>query len=275
MDDDKKEARRKWDAMQRAKDEEYLSELRSMDPNGSGVAIVCPDCGASSWIRLSEKRYSHNPISISCPAVCGAHYHIASFSPIATSKLNLEPFDIESICRRDGTELAVNGAVFRCPVCSIENPREIMRSLSCRVRTLCSFDSPREELISMLGEVVGAFDGVMRRINSIAVRNHEEMNKPCHPKISSFQNVTAARDKLIPSFDLAAAVNDWPEFAKAFQKRHLFAHSLGVVDSDYLKKTGDQSAVLGKQVLLSSAEIVSLAEGAESIVKNYFGHYLS
>jgi hypothetical protein len=275
VDVDKNELRRKWSIMERSKDEEYLSELRSLDPDGCGVLIVCPDCGASSWIRLSEKRYARNPISISCPAACGAHYQIASFSPVPTSKSNLDSFDIESTCGRDGAEFAVNGAVFRCPVCSIENPREVMRNLSNRIRAKCSGETLREELIRMLGEVVGTFDGVMRRSNAIAVRNHEKMNETSHPKVSSFQNVSVARDKLLPGFDMASAVNDWPTFTRSFQKRHLFAHSLGVVDADYLKKTGDQSAILGKQVPLSSAEIVALAEGAESIVRKYFGYYLS
>lgn len=265
----------RWAARVKAEDEKYLAELRLFDPYGHGVTIICPDCKAKAWIRFADKRYSENPIFISCPAACGAYYEISSFKPSPNLHSNLSHFDIQKECPRDGVRFAVNGVIFRCPVCAIENPREVMHTLSEQIKENCTVDTPRENLINYLSVLIGTFDGVMRRMNAIATRNCQVMGGHPHPKISSFQNISAARTKLLPYIDIASTVNDWPLFLKIFQKRHLFAHSLGVVDSDYLDKTGDISATLGKQVPLSSTELVQVAHDMEMFIKRYFGLFLS
>ncbi|CAB3627136.1 hypothetical protein [Achromobacter aegrifaciens] len=265
----------RWAAHIKVEDEKYLSELKLFDPHGDGVTVTCPDCKANAWIRLAEKRYSTNPIFICCPAACGAYYEISSFKPNPNPRSNLSHFDIQRECPRDGAKFAVNGVIFRCPVCAIENPREVMHTLSEQIKENCTANTPRENLINYLSLLISTFDGVMRRANAIAVRNHHVTGSQAHPKISSFQNISSARTKLLPYIDMASTVNDWPLFLKAFQKRHLFAHSLGVVDSDYLDKTGDISATLGKQVPLSSTELVQVAHDMEVFVKRYFGLFLS
>lgn len=264
-----------WYELQKADDETYLAELKSVDPDRIGLKITCPDCNASSWIKLPEKRYAHNPISIACPVACGAYYPLGLFNPHPKSKFDTDHFDLETKCKRDGTEFALNGALFRCPICGIENPREVMENLVKRVKLSCTSTSSKEILSNFLGEIVSTFDGVMRRCNKIAIENCNILGGNTHPSISSFQNVSAARDKLLPKFDIARAVSDWPRYIMTFQKRHLFAHSLGVVDAEYIRKSGDASSIIGKQVSLTHEEIISLAENSESIVRRYFAHFLS
>ena len=41
----------------------------------------------------------------------------------------------------------------------------------------------------------------------------------------------------------------------SFQKRHLVAHTLGVVDRSYLAKTGDRGAVLGRKIVIGADEV--------------------
>lgn len=237
-----------WAAIQKERDEIYLVKLKSLDRNGEGVELSCPECNSSFWARLPEKRYSYDgSIFITCPTTCGALYPIDSFSPVVTSK-TVKTYDITTICKSDGTEFSVNGAVCRCPVCGVENSREVMRNLLNSIRGKCERVTTREELIDMLNQVVSTFDGVMRRCNIIVVQNREKYKDERyknnqHPKVNSFQNLTAARDKLVPDFDMALYVSDWPVLVRTFQKRHLFAHSLGVVDSAYLNKTNDPSAI--------------------------------
>jgi hypothetical protein len=37
---------------------------------------------------------------------------------------------------------------------------------------------------------------------------------------------------------------------RGFQKRHLLAHTMGVVDADYVARTGDQTAVVGRKIAI-------------------------
>ncbi len=47
---------------------------------------------------------------------------------------------------------------------------------------------------------------------------------------------------------------------QAFQKRHLIAHKLSVVDQDYITETGATHAVVGRKMFIEADEIQGLAE---------------
>jgi hypothetical protein len=45
---------------------------------------------------------------------------------------------------------------------------------------------------------------------------------------------------------------------KAFQKRHLIAHKMGIVDDGYLTATGDTGAVSGRKMKIDNGEAQEL-----------------
>ena len=79
----------------------------------------------------------------------------------------------------------------------------------------------------------------------------------------SFQNLDSARNSFLDLFgiDLSTAVDpeEWRAAAMAFQKRHLIAHKLGVVDQNYITKTGDTRAVVGRKIVIDAGEVKGLA----------------
>ena len=79
----------------------------------------------------------------------------------------------------------------------------------------------------------------------------------------NFQNLEGARKSFLDLFgiDLSTAVEpeEWRAAVKAFQKRHLIAHKLGVVDLDYIAKTGDTRAVVGRKIVIDAGEVRELA----------------
>ncbi len=78
----------------------------------------------------------------------------------------------------------------------------------------------------------------------------------------SFQNLEAGRKRVLQGwgFDLADAVTEaeWSSASKSFQKRHLLAHRMGVINEEYLQKAGDPHAVVGRKVTLTAPEITEL-----------------
>lgn len=260
---------------QNEEEAKYKVELDSIDPERTGVKIRCPECGAISWLKLPDRRYYDGPISICCPTACGAFNLIAAFSPSASSDISIGDFDIHQKCYRDGAQFALNRAIYRCPLCAIESPREVMAELLAHVKSKAKSSLSRKELIDLLGQIVSTFDGVMRRCNSIVRRNYERMGLDPFPQVNSFQNLVGARNKMIGTWDMSSMVSDWGKLLLVFQKRHLFAHGLGVVDQEYIDKSGDTTATIGKQVSLSSEEVVFLAEETTKIVRAFFGMFLS
>ena len=45
---------------------------------------------------------------------------------------------------------------------------------------------------------------------------------------------------------------------RGFQKRHLVAHTMGVVDQDYITKTGDIQAFVGRKISIGVDEVRGL-----------------
>ena len=51
---------------------------------------------------------------------------------------------------------------------------------------------------------------------------------------------------------------DWRAAAMAFQKRHVIAHKLGVIDQDYVTKSGHTRAVVGRKIVVDDGEVKEL-----------------
>lgn len=267
-----KKFREKWQVLQISLDEAYLAELDAIDPLRTGMKISCPNCQQTSWIKLSRNRhYLQPPIKICCPHACGFFGDLHSFGAHAQNPP--ADLDIQEICRRDGTEFNTSGKIFRCPVCAIENPREIMIYFVNRVK-LISESATQEDLSEKLGSLVSVFDGVMRASNKIACENAVRLGHS-HPEIGSFQDIYRVQTKLLQYLDLSACVNNWSNFVTTFQKRHAFSHTLGVADEKFIAKTGVDASLKGRALKLTRAEVIEFAEDCEKIVKRYFAMFLS
>lgn len=79
----------------------------------------------------------------------------------------------------------------------------------------------------------------------------------------SFQNLEGAKTTFLDLFgiDLSAEVapEEWRAAAMGLQKRHLVTHNLGVVDQEYITKTGDINAVVGRKICIGDEEVRGLA----------------
>lgn len=249
----------------------YLETLRNIDPEGTGIFVDCPACGGESWILFPEENYSfQEELRICCPAACGHYSLLTDFSPSSLNRQTV--FDGEHFCSRDKTRFKTFGAIHRCPVCAIENPREVMNS--CANRVLSSTSTCREDLAAQLGSLVSTFDGVMRQCNRIAQQNAAHLNHT-HPNVKSFQDAASAQKTLTPLFDMSKRVKDWPIFLETLHKRHALSHNLGVIDKKYVDKTGVSPSQIGRRIQLSRSQVEQFARDCKSIVGSYFGHFLS
>ena len=110
-----------------------------------------------------------------------------------------------------------------------------------------------------LENVVSAFDGFGREICRVAATR---ATNPADAVDVRFQNLVGARTRVQKLFgvNLIAAVptHDWEFAGRCFQKRHLLAHKMGVVDDSYLRATNDSTAVVGRKVHIKAEEVKRL-----------------
>ena len=109
-------------------------------------------------------------------------------------------------------------------------------------------------------DCVSAFDGFGRELCRVHAK---KARTPDKAEKLNFQNLEGERKVFLDLFgiDLSTAVEpeEWRAAAMAFQKRHLIAHKLGVVDQDYITKTGDTRAVVGRKIVIDAGEVKGLA----------------
>ena len=109
---------------------------------------------------------------------------------------------------------------------------------------------------------MSAFDGFGREI--------------CAKKAADiqFQNLTGARRRVQETFavDFSDILtrDDWERACRIFQKRHLLAHKMGVVDEDYVKKANDPQAILGRKIIVSRDEVTATITIVETLGKRLF-----
>jgi len=62
--------------------------------------------------------------------------------------------------------------------------------------------------------------------------------------------------------DMAVGVtsDEWDAAVRGVQKRHLLAHRMGVIDNEYVRRSGDRHAVAGRKVAVSEMEVRELAD---------------
>src|SRR5690606_24203049 len=166
-------------------------------------------------------------------------------------------------------QYAIYGAFGYCPDCSEHNSQQIAEANFDLVRKILDLakESPSDIKIKLiengLEDCISAFDGFAR-----------ERCRDRYPKLS-FQNIYVAKQKLEESgIDIAEVLDslDWDFVVIQFQKRHLLAHKMGVVDDEYLQKTGSNPDQLGRKVSISENDVMSLIGHLKVIVSNLSKH---
>lgn len=170
-------------------------------------------------------------------------------------------------CANCTLKYAVFGVFAFCPDCGQHNSLQILvKNLELAVKMLDMASSADIELAERLVEnaledCISAFDGFGREICRVHAKASADLDKVA--KVS-FQNLEGAKQNLGTLFklDLAAGLtnDEWRTAVRAFQKRHLLAHKMGVVDEEYVQKSGDADAVVGRKIKVDANEVRELVQ---------------
>lgn len=181
--------------------------------------------------------------------------------------------ETEVVCEKCSLRYAVYGEFAFCPDCGVHNSLQILcKNLELTEKELSlsanlGDDELRAYLVhDALENVVSAFDGYGRE----ACRVHAAREGvPGKLENMSFQDLAGARKRVQKVFglDLAAGLEprEWDIACRNFQKRHLLAHKMGVVDDAYLKATNDPEAVKGRRVTVTREAVTTFAASVRKL----------
>lgn len=176
--------------------------------------------------------------------------------------------ETELICDQCTLHYAIFGVFGFCPDCGVHNSRQILDSnLELALKELLLAEESSDEALSeylvsdALENSVSAFDGFGREA---AKTYAHKATDPQKASALSFQNLPSAEKKVeqLFGFKLSSGVtgNEWDLLTRGFQKRHLLAHKMGVVDEQYLAAAKDPTALMGRKVKVAAEEVRELIE---------------
>ena len=192
-------------------------------------------------------------------------FEVKPGAPLLLRQYREKELETVLVCDSCGLRYAVYGVFAYCPDCGRHNSLQILVSnldLAARELHLAdSLDQPlADQLVSdALENAVSAFDAFARELFrecgdfDIAITSGESLGSESDRSEGPCRG--AVRASILP-FPFEA--NEWGDLVRAFQKRHLVTHKMGVIDESYIASTGDGTAVKGRKVALSAAEIESV-----------------
>lgn len=171
----------------------------------------------------------------------------------------------EVVCDNCTLRYSVFGSFAYCPDCGRHNSRQILDKnieLALKMINLANdvdAELGKQLIADALENGVSAFDGFGREVCRVHRNKASEPNKA--EKIS-FQNLIKSQPKVVTlwGIDLRNAIDasDWEFVTRCFQKRHLLAHKMGVVDDAYMQTTNDPNAVVGRKVSITADEVCNM-----------------
>ncbi len=184
----------------------------------------------------------------------GISMKVQASSPRPIRYYREKQLETEVVCDACTLRYAIYGVFGWCPDCGAHNSFQILaKNIELANKELALAEAADKDLADhlvgdALENLVSAFDGFGREV--------------CRQKAADihFQNLSGARRRVQESFgfDFAdiLAPEDWDRTCRVFQKRHLLAHKMCVVDADYVQKANDPGAVVGRKVNVSRDEVI-------------------
>jgi uncharacterized Zn finger protein (UPF0148 family) len=186
-------------------------------------------------------------------------------------------------CEECGCRYSSLGAAFFCPACG-HNSAETTYSATMEAarKSLAALPAIREAILTIGGRddaenavrlilennmvrVVGAFqraaEGLFERLGSGAsiARRRNAFQSLSEGSTLWRQAVSKGYDDLLNASDIA-------DLSRLFQQRHLLAHCEGMVDQDYISRSGDQTYAIGQRLVVREEAVGHAIDLASQLI---------
>jgi hypothetical protein len=169
----------------------------------------------------------------------------------------------------------VYGVFAYCPDCGQTNTLQILAADFGIIQKMLDlaagldYDMKPKMIEDALENCVSCFDGFGKNLCRLYAAKAQNAERAANIR---FQNLGGANKSVQEQFQIempqGITALDWNFIVRCFQKRHLFEHNKGVVDRDYIAKSGDTSAIEGRKVLLETDEITKLIPLLKAVASN-------
>jgi uncharacterized Zn finger protein (UPF0148 family) len=240
------------------------------------VALVKVQATLGGALRLDAQRFNQNQpkggfVSMSMK-VDSRPQHVPI--PYAAA----EPMRLKITCGECGCRYAVVGAAYFCPSCGT-NAAELVFELTAQgirqslqavdvIRDAIADADTSENTCRLIVE--SALLNVVTAFQRFAEALYARIAPAVKTRRNAFQNL--AEGSALWAAELGCGYNkhltdvEMEQLTLVFQQRHLLAHTQGVVDDDYIRKTGDTRYKSGQRLVIKREAVVEALNLVELLI---------
>lgn len=196
--------------------------------------------------------------------------------PIFIPPLAFEEMLQRVTCESCKCRYASTGFVFFCPACghgsigatffdTIKSIRQTMASIPtirAAVTEACGRDAAENTIRDMIEDRVGKLVGSFQPFAEWAYRRLPSANPS--PPHNAFQRLGHGSGLFKAAcgegYEDFISAKDLADLGIYFQQRHLLAHRAGIVDQDYIDRSGDSSYAIGQRIVVKSDVVLKMAD---------------
>lgn len=180
-------------------------------------------------------------------------------------------------CEQCGCRYSSLGAAFFCPACghnsaestfsqAIETVRKSLAALPAirqAVETVADADAGKNTVQGILEGSMERLVGAFQRIAEVFFDRTPAVTATRRRR-NVFQNLTEGsvlwRTATGKGYEDLLSPAEMADLVRLFQQRHLLAHCEGMVDQDYINKSGDTTYAIGQRIVIREGSVSRLAD---------------
>jgi hypothetical protein len=182
-----------------------------------------------------------------------------------------------SECEECGCHYASVGAAFFCPACGHNSALTTLAGALTTVRALMDLADRMPTVVEDRDQAADAarhtVENTLVRVWSSFQRFAEATYKAAPntspPKRNAFQNLEISnklwKDAIGKTYADMLDQSEHRDLVRLVQARHVLAHQDGIVDADYVAKSGDRRYKVGQRLVVTPAEVRRLADLTEKL----------
>lgn len=186
-----------------------------------------------------------------------------------------EPMRLRTTCESCGCRYSYVGAAYFCPSCGANSASHTFTQTLNTIRTSAGLG---ETLRKTLGpdEAEVMIRSLLEKAIQDTVMSFQRLNEQLYElqsgktaRRNAFQSLDAGSNLWRDEIGLGYAdLIDQAKLDKLgvyFQQRHLIAHQQGIVDQDYIARSGDNTYAAGQRLVIRSSAVLELADLIEDL----------
>jgi len=194
-----------------------------------------------------------------------------------------DPMRLKASCEDCDCRYSYIGAAYFCPSCGANSASHMFSQTMSTIRMSVGLEdkfksalSPdhAEQLSMTLIE-----KAMQDTVTSFQRLNEQLFEKHCNKSTrrNAFQNLDAGtklwNDEFSISYDQFLTSTEISKIRLYFQQRHLLAHQQGIVDQDYINRSGDTDYILGQRLVIKKANALEFSELTEKLALSLLKHF--